>query len=163
MVYDARSLYLFHHKSKLRRFIVGMTESKFFETIILTTILMNCVQLALYDYKDSHDCHLKNRLLSMAGNVFSVCFIVECACKIISQGFIMHRNSYLSDRWNWLDFIVVLGSMLEALSIFRGRALRLFRVLRPLRSVKAWPAMQKLIQTLVESLPSLNYVLLFML
>lgn len=93
-----------------------------------------------------------------------MCFIIECVLKIISQGFFVHYNSYLRDKWNWLDFLVVLISIIEITPIdaVRLRALRTFRVLRPLRTIKAIPDMRKLITSLINSLPSLYYALLFM-
>jgi len=33
--------------------------------------------------------------------------------KIIAMGFIIHKNSYLRDTWNWLDFIVVVVGIVE--------------------------------------------------
>lgn len=40
-------------------------------------------------------------------------FMVECALKIIAYGFVEHYNAYLKDKWNWLDFAVVLVSIVE--------------------------------------------------
>ena len=49
----------------------------------------------------------------MTNNIFSVFFIVECMLKILAYGFVTHYNSYLRDRWNWLDFAVVVVSIIE--------------------------------------------------
>ena len=94
---------------------------------------------------------MRNRVLNILGFIFSFCFICECVLKIIGMGFTVHYNSYLRDKWNWLDFIVVVISILELLpfKIMKLRALRTFRVLRPLRSFKAMPAMRKLISSLL--------------
>ena len=40
-------------------------------------------------------------------------FIVECFLKIMSMGFVMHRNAYLRDTWNWLDFAIVISGIIE--------------------------------------------------
>ena len=40
-------------------------------------------------------------------------FIVEAALKITTQGMYKHKNAYLKDGWNRLDFLVVLTSPLE--------------------------------------------------
>jgi hypothetical protein len=96
--------------------------------------------------------------------LFSICFITECILKIIGQGFFKHYNSYLRDKWNWLDFLVVLISIIELTPIdaIKLRALRTFRVLRPLRTIRAIPDMRKLITSLINALPSLYYAVLFM-
>jgi hypothetical protein len=51
-VYDARSLFLFHHKMYFRRFMVGLVNDKIFENFILILILANSVVLLLTDYED---------------------------------------------------------------------------------------------------------------
>ena len=85
--------------------------------------------------------------------------------KIIAQGFIQHQNAYLRNAWNILDFtIVMIGSVvsppntthhlirsslyrvvstiLSTMKIdqFDVKALRAFRVLRPLRLVSGVPS-----------------------
>eukprot|EP00425_Heterocapsa_triquetra_P016824 CAMPEP_0195132656 /NCGR_PEP_ID=MMETSP0448-20130528/147312_1 /TAXON_ID=66468 /ORGANISM="Heterocapsa triquestra, Strain CCMP 448" /LENGTH=82 /DNA_ID=CAMNT_0040170681 /DNA_START=63 /DNA_END=308 /DNA_ORIENTATION=+ len=51
-------------------------------------------------------------------NVFTMLlFFVECALKIIARGFFFSSGApdaaYLQDPLNWLDFIVVITSVLE--------------------------------------------------
>jgi len=45
--------------------------------------------------------------------ITSVFFIVEAVLKIMGQGMLKHKNAYLKDGWNRLDFLVVLTSALE--------------------------------------------------
>ncbi|GBM85171.1 Voltage-dependent calcium channel type D subunit alpha-1, partial [Araneus ventricosus] len=65
--------------------------------------------------------------------------------KIIAYGFVLHPGAYLRNTWNLLDFvIVVIGVVSTALSNlmkdgFDVKALRAFRVLRPLRLVSGVP------------------------
>jgi hypothetical protein len=54
-----------------------------------------------------------NDNLSIVGLIMSVIFMCECIFKIIAQGFCCHKNSYLRNAWNWLDFFVVLVSLLD--------------------------------------------------
>ena len=76
----------------------------------------------------------------------------------------MHREAYLKDTWNWIDFTVVIVSILELIEIpaLKLKSLRTLRVLRPLRSIKALPGMRKLISSLLVAIPSLSYAVLFM-
>ena len=60
VVYDAKSLNLFHHKMAFRRKIVSVVESRIFEIVNTTLILFNSVTLALYDYMDRGDCGMNN-------------------------------------------------------------------------------------------------------
>jgi hypothetical protein len=70
----------------------------------------------------------------------------------------------LRDRWNWIDFIVVIVSLVEMKVENAGnlRSLRIFRVLRPLKSIKALPAMRKLISSLLGAIPDLSVTVFFM-
>ena len=77
-------------------------------------------------------------------DVISIIFIFEAAMKIISQGLYFHKNAYLKNGWNILDFGVVLTSIVEMIIpyIYSGdnlpslKMLRILRVFRPLRTVK---------------------------
>ena len=80
------------------------------------------------------------------------------------MGFYQHKNAYLRDGWNWIDFIVVIVGIIEVIpGIPNLRALRTLRVLRPLKSIKAIPSMRLLILSLLRSLPALANVVLFLL
>lgn len=45
--------------------------------------------------------------------IFNSLFIIECALKIISFGFILEEKSYLRDTWNQMDFFIVLTSTID--------------------------------------------------
>lgn len=90
---------------------------------------------------------------------------MECSIKIIAKGFLFHRNAYLRDAWNCLDFFVVLISVVGFLpSIDPGmlKLLRTFRILRPLRSINRAPTMKNLIMTIFNSAKGLLGVLFFL-
>ena len=92
-------------------------------------------------------------------------FIVECVIKIVAMGFVWDKKSYLREGWNCLDFFIVCISIIGMLPIGGGndslKALRTFRILRPLRSVNKLPAIQKQINTLLASIPGLMQVFFF--
>jgi hypothetical protein len=80
-----------------------------------------------------------------------------------------HKNAYLRDGWNIVDFLVVLSSIFEQMvkvlkldSAVNLRMLRTLRVLRPLRSVKRVPSMRRLVSIMLRSLPELGNTLVFM-
>ena len=68
--------------------------------------------------------------------------------KIIAQGLFQHQNAYLRNGWNILDFIIVIigvvSTIMSTLEIEQldVKALRAFRVLRPLRLVSGVPSLQ---------------------
>ena len=134
---------------------MGIVESNLFNNTILTLIMLNSIVLAMYNYEDRENVCPWNHKLDRLGEVFSVCFIFECVLKIIAQGLVVHREAYLKDTWNWIDFTVVIVSILELIEIpaLKLKSLRTLRVLRPLRSIKALPGMRKLITSLLRALP----------
>ena len=52
VINDRRSLYLFDHKTKFRKFIVGLTHTNLFEAIIVIAIFFNSLVMAVTDYSD---------------------------------------------------------------------------------------------------------------
>ena len=117
-----------------------------FENFIILCILLNSLMLAIYDYGDRENLTSYNKKLEKVGTFFSYIFIFECIAKISSMGFVLHRNSYLRDAWNFIDLIVVISSIIEMLpgdaSADSLKALRVLRVFRPLRSIKTLPQMR---------------------
>lgn len=140
VIYDKKSCYLCKHDHWFRKKIVWLSCWPMFDNLIITLILVNSVMLALFDQKDRDANTEHNKLIELLGLIFTYIFTVECIIKIIAMGFCMHKNSYLRDYWNWLDFIVVCIGVFENIpGIPKLKALRTMRVLRPLRSVNAVP------------------------
>jgi voltage-dependent calcium channel L type alpha-1D len=126
--------------------------------------------LALYDYKDRDGKTEWNTVLSYLGYIFAVIFIFEALLKVLAKGFILHKNAYLRDSWNVLDFIIavtryslfyaltfLIFSLIDLLSFLAPansmkiniKAFRNLRVLRPLKSLNAVPSMKRLVSTLI--------------
>ena len=167
VVYDKASLYMFtcNEKGGFRYRIVWLTCWPVFENFINFMILVNSLFLAAYDYEHRPPGRSKwNDFIEKSGQAFSIIFISEAVFKIIAMGFFVHKNAYLRDAWNWLDFIVVCIAIIEYTPIPSAnlKALRTMRVLRPLRSINAFPSMRRLIGSLLASLPSLGNVVVFM-
>ena len=165
VIYDHRALYCLNSKTWLRKELVNFACSNLFENFIILLIFLNSVVLAIYDYNDRDNLTSYNQKLEHIGQVFTIMFAGEMVLKILAQGFIIHKNAYLRDAWNWLDFVVVVTGIMEMmeLSWFKVRALRTLRVLRPLRSIKAFPKMRQLVSSLVGSVNSLLNAVVFML
>ena len=92
-----------------------VVKNKLFETLIMVSIVANCVILVIADY--SHvdingdlvaDGSIRNTIVTESEYVFTSIFTLECVLKIACSGLI-GKNSYLADRWNWLDFLVVIS------------------------------------------------------
>jgi Ion transport protein len=110
---------------------------------------------------------VRNNHMSVVDDAFSILFLCECILKTVAMGFVLHKNSYMRDRWNWLDIFVVTVSVVLWLPMLNGnksvKILRIFRILRPLRSIKQLPTMKKLVKTLIACVFGLFNVIFFML
>ena len=97
--------------------------------------------------------------------VFSMIFVVEAFLKIVGMGFVLHPRAYLRDYWNWLDFFIVIVSLVGLVPGINSdslKSLRTFRILRPLRSINSMPRMRNLIQSLLASIPGLLNTIAFL-
>jgi len=79
------------------------------------------------------------------------------------MGFILEASTYLRDGWNVLDFAVVVSSVLSLIGSINLSAIRTIRILRPLRSIKSIPGLRILVSALLDSLPYLGNVVVFLL
>ena len=147
-----KSLFIFDRDTAIRKAFVWFVEWQWFDRFITFVILLNSLLLAFTDYQERVDPEYvspRNQLFTKIDVVFSVIFLIECVCKVIAMGFVYgHKQAYLRDYWNWLDFFIVVISIIGWLPFFDAgalKALRTFRILRPLRSINSLPEMRNLI------------------
>ncbi|CAI5777478.1 voltage-dependent L-type calcium channel subunit alpha-1S isoform X1 [Podarcis lilfordi] len=171
-----RSLFCLTLQNPVRKACIAIVEWKPFETIILLTIFANCIALAIYVPMPEDDTNKANTRLEKLEYFFLTVFAIEALLKIIAYGFLFHADAYLRNGWNVLDFtIVFLGVftvILERVSViesallsgqggFDVKALRAFRVLRPLRLVSGVPSLQVVLNSIVKAtLPLIHIAVL---
>jgi len=107
------------------------------------------------------ECPTVNMIAGKVEMFFTIAFTVEMVLKILAMGFVVGRGTYLSNAWNILDFVVVVTGLLDATELIEGGVafLRLFRLLRPLRTFSAIPPMKNMISTIINAMAALVYVL----
>ncbi|XP_043247671.1 muscle calcium channel subunit alpha-1-like isoform X2 [Amphibalanus amphitrite] len=161
-----RALFCLGLKNPLRQACIRIVEWKPFETLILLTIFANCAALAVYTPYPNGDSNNTNSILERIEYIFLVIFTAECVMRIIAYGFAFHPGAYLRNVWNILDFsIVVIGIVSTALSSlieegFDVKALRAFRVLRPLRLVSGVPSLQVVLNSILRAMVPLLHIAL---
>ena len=120
----------------------------------------NSLLLGIKDYTDDMNCSAVNKFVEGMEPFFMWSFLIECCSKILGMGFILDSGSYLRDAWNWLDFLVVISSLLTEIPAMRSvSGMRTFRLMRPLRTLTTMPSMKLLISTLMASVAQLGGVL----
>ncbi|VDK63452.1 unnamed protein product [Onchocerca ochengi] len=162
-----RSLLCLTLSNPLRKACITIVEWRPFEWLILLMICANCIALAVYQPYPAQDSDTKNIILEQIEYLFIVVFTIECFLKVIALGFLFHPGAYLRNAWNILDFIiVVIGLVSTALSRmniqgFDVKALRAFRVLRPLRLVSGVPSLQVVLNAILRAMIPLLHIALF--
>ena len=112
------------------------------------------------DYTDNDNVSWRNQLSVQTEPVFTTIFTLEWVIKIVATGLIIGKGTYLSDPWNWIDFLVVISGLLTAVpQVENVSALRTFRLFRPLRSLSTLPNIRILIGTLLSSVAQLGGVI----
>uniref|UniRef100_A0A8C7UR62 Voltage-dependent L-type calcium channel subunit alpha n=1 Tax=Oncorhynchus mykiss TaxID=8022 RepID=A0A8C7UR62_ONCMY len=172
----ARSLFFLTLKNPFRKAAINIVEWKPFEIIILLTIFANCVALAVFLPMPEEDSNNTNSNLESLEYIFLIVFSIECFLKIVSYGFLFHENAYLRNCWNILDFVcvsvglfAVIGDSITYISGveaqpgekgggFDMKALRAFRVLRPLRLVSGVPSLQVVMNSILKSMLPLFHI-----
>mmetsp|Transcript_59235 Transcript_59235/g.105254 ORF Transcript_59235/g.105254 Transcript_59235/m.105254 type:complete len:1938 (-) Transcript_59235:102-5915(-) len=157
-----KSLYVFPLTSKFRGTVIKIVMHWAFDKFILSLILLNSICLAMYIHRpdDSETIPQFNWVSdNIIDRILLGFFALELILKVIAFGFFVDSTSYMRDMWNWLDFVVVVTGIMEQLEVGGGIGfLRLFRILRPLRSLNAVPQMKVLVNTVLSSIPRLGNV-----
>ena len=130
--------------------------------LILLSILVNTGMLGAYDplNPDSE----RNYALSISEYIFLGIFAFEAVVKLIGMGFIGHPGAYFRDPWNYLDFLIVVLSIVAVLpgSGENLSSIRALRVVRALRLVHFIPELRLQIETLIKAGPYLLNALLLL-
>jgi hypothetical protein len=83
--------------------------------------------------------------------------------QVIAEGFCWGYNSYLSNGWNWIDFVVVASGWAQYIpGMPTASGLRVLRAMRPLRSVTRFPAMRELVSGFLACLGAMGDVFAMM-
>ncbi|XP_058978189.1 sodium channel protein para-like isoform X5 [Musca domestica] len=139
-----------------------LIENKYFETAVITMILMSSLALAL------EDVHLPDRpvmqdILYYMDRIFTVIFFLEMLIKWLALGF----KVYFTNAWCWLDFVIVMVSLINFVASLAGaggiqafKTMRTLRALRPLRAMSRMQGMRVVVNALVQAIPSIFNVLL---
>ncbi|MEE6501693.1 hypothetical protein FKM82_004299 [Ascaphus truei] len=178
-----RALFCLSLNNPIRRACISIVEWKPFDIFILVAIFANCVALAVSIPFPDDDSNSTNHNLEKVEYAFLIVFTIETFLKIIAYGLVMHPNAYVRNGWNLLDFVIVIVGLfsvvLEQLTKetepeggnhssgksggFDVKALRAFRVLRPLRLVSGVPSLQVVLNSIIKAMVPLLHIALLVL
>jgi hypothetical protein len=112
--FDGNSCYKNKVKEKkktknLRKWLLQLIKSPWFERLSLFVIIFNCITLGMYKpCEDQPKCtSTRCFILEYLDRAIYFFFLIEMLTKILAMGFI-GKNTYLAETWNILDFFIIL-------------------------------------------------------
>jgi len=127
---------------------------RWFRASVVGAIVLGCVVVGLEAVPAVAMRH--SALLDRLDDVVVALFVIEALLKIVAAG--TRPMRYFGDPWNLFDFTVTVVCVLPLEGQF-AQVLRLARVVRSLRLVRALPRLQLLVDALLRSLPSFGWIL----
>lgn len=103
------------------------------------------------------------KILIVLDKIFTVIFTIELILKWFAYGI----RIYFTNGWNWLDFFIVLVSVLGSILDWLGvadipafKSMRTLRALRPLKALSRFEGIRVVVNALIGAIPSIFNVLL---
>ena len=144
-------------RSPITRFLDGIAQAAWFQHFITAVILAAGVVVGFETYPRVADQH--GPTLHWLNDIILWIFVAEVVIKIGANGSKPWR--YFMDPWNIFDFCIVAVCLLPIDAQF-VTVLRLARLLRVLKLVRALPQLQVLVGALLKSIPSMIYISLML-
>ena len=154
------SLFCLGANNPIRKAFHCIAVNSWFNNIILLLIGISTITLALETPLDDPDGE-KIQLLAVIDFGMSMAFTFEAFVKIVAAGFLFAgKGSYIRDPWNILDFIIVVSALLgifagDAIEVSFMKALRILKILRPLRVISTNKELRIAIVSLGRSIPNI--------
>lgn len=137
---------------------IGRTvDSKAFKIFIIAAIIVAGIVVGLETVPEIAEKYAGP--MYVLDRVIISIFIGELLLKLAAEW--PQPGRYFLDAWNILDFAIVVACFLPIDSNY-VLVIRMVRLLRVLKLVRAFPKMQLLVSALLKSLPSMGYVSMLM-
>ena len=135
---------------------IKIRENKFFETVVISIILLSALVIGAKTYDISPTVL---NVFMLMDTMITVFFLIEIIIRMIAE---RSLRNFFSKGWNVFDFIIVVASLVpvdDSEAALLGRLLRIFRVLR---LVSIIPELRILLSAFIQAIPRMGYVSLLM-
>ena len=152
-------------RNPLRALALAIARSWQFDLLYTFIIMCNAIVMGLTDPLDYVDppSGIRNQIVKAAEGPFQYLYTAEMVIKLVAFGG-FGPNSYIADRWNWLDGgVVLIGWLGYVPGVSNVTALRIFRLLRPVRKMNSLPGMRIILKSIINALPGLTDVAMLVL
>lgn len=133
-----------------------LRNNKFFELFVVSIIILSAVLIGAKTYPIPESVMQIIRWLDVA---ITIIFLFEITIRFIAEE---NKKRFFHSGWNIFDTLIVIISLVpidDSEMALIGRLIRIFRVLR---MVSIIPELRLLLNSLLQALPQLGYVLLLM-
>jgi voltage-gated sodium channel len=133
-----------------------LRNNKIFELFVVSIIILSAVLIGAKTYPIPQGVMQLIRWLDVA---ITVIFLFEISIRFIAEE---NKKRFFHSGWNIFDTLIVVVSLIpidDSEMALIGRLIRIFRVLR---MVSIIPELRLLLNSLLQALPQLGYVLLLM-
>ncbi len=141
----------------MQQLLKKIAEAAWFQNTITIVIVLAGVLVGIETYQDFAAEH--HGVIHILDQLIIWIFVAEVVIKMGAEG--KQPWKYFFDPWNVFDFIIVAACFMPVDAQY-VMVLRLARLLRVLKLVRALPKLQVLVGALLKSIPSMAYVSLLL-
>jgi voltage-gated sodium channel len=139
-------------EQKLQR----LKDNRWFEFFVISVILLSALEIGLKTYDLSETTLFIMSYLDVSITLF---FLVEILIRFFAEP---NKRQFFKNGWNVFDSLVVAISLIPVDEASMALLVRLVRVFRVLRLISVVSELRMLINSLLQALPQLGYVMLLM-
>ena len=141
--------------SKIRNVFYKIRQNNFFEFFVVSIIILSALNIGLRTY--NIDPSVLQTLI-LFDYLITIFFLVEIIIRMFSYE---KPALFFQKNWNVFDFSIVALSLIPLELLDAVIVARLLRVFRLLRIISFIPQFRVLIESLIQAIPRVGYVLLF--
>ena len=139
-----------------RKSLFNLKQNRLFEFFVITVIIISALEIGAKTYDLSPTSLLVTKYLDVFITLF---FLFEITVRFVSEE---NKKDFFKSGWNIFDTAVVVISLIPINESEMALLARLIRIFRVLRMISIIPELRILINSLLEALPRLGYVVLLM-
>ena len=141
-------------RSKLAQKVAMISNSKWFSNLTVTIIIFYA---GILGFKTIDE--VESKFIIFIDYAVTVYFLIEIIIRITAYE---NKLDFFKDKWNVFDFIIVFATTIPIEQSDLVAIARVMRVFRVLRLITARPELRKIIDMLVNAIPSILDIVLLM-
>ena len=141
---------------QLQQQFLKLRSNKVFEAFVIFIIIFSALVVGAKTYNISANTL---RIVAWLDNAITLLFFIEIVIRFIAEE---QKRRFFFNFWNCFDTFIVVVSLIPIDNTEMALLGRLIRIFRVLRMVSIIPELRLLINSLIQAMPQLGYVLALM-